>query len=209
MCTSTAISAGQAVANVNLAALDAKKRSEIRESSEALETMKQKVSFQTLVYELERIYTYLAVELGNPAVKGYVPLQDRLNVAEFGLLETQIESFHRELDDNGHIDSDVLAVVMEQLTDFKRRLGIDYYVTGLTYDREAIERWSRDLLRKTKSGLMFYVKGTKLLWNDVVYCSSLIGKAATGYTLKPREVRNIRYVSCTPTISLLSSCDTD
>lgn len=40
------------------------------------------MSFQSLVYDLERIYTYLSAELGNPANKGYIPLQDRLNVAE-------------------------------------------------------------------------------------------------------------------------------
>lgn len=184
--------AGQPVANVNLASLRPQQRSQIRESAEALDMMKQKVAFQNLVYEMERIYAYLCTELGNPASKGYIPLQDRLNVAEFGLLETQIESFHRELDLKGHIDVDILAVVTDSMTDFKRRLGIDYYVTGLSYDPEAIQVWLNDLLRKTKNGLMFYVKGTRLFWSDLVYCSSLIGRAVQGYTLKPREVRNIR-----------------
>merc|ERR1712176_240313 len=35
-------------------------------------------------------------------------------------------------------------------------------------------------------------KGTRLFWNDLVYCISLIGRAAQGVTLKPREVRTIR-----------------
>merc|ERR1712176_128803 len=35
-------------------------------------------------------------------------------------------------------------------------------------------------------------KGTRLFWNDLVYCISLILRAAGGYTLKPREVRNLR-----------------
>jgi hypothetical protein len=156
--------------------------------------MEQQVSYQSLVYELERIYTYLATELGNPAAKGYVPLQDRLNVAEYGLLEGQVESCSRELNAKGVLDADILAVIAEQMTDFKRRLGIDYYVTGLTYDREAIQTWLNDLLQQTKSGLMFYVKGCRLFWNDLLYCSSLIARAAQGYTLKPREVRTIRYV---------------
>ena len=78
------------------------------------------------------------------------------------------------------------------MTDFKRRLGIDYYVTGVMYDREAIQAWLTDILRKTKNGLLFYVKGTRLFWNDLVYCSSLIARAAQGYTLKPREVRTLR-----------------
>lgn len=186
------IRAGQAVANVNLASLKPDLRAEIRSSAAALEKLEQQVSFQTLVYELERIYTYLATELGNPAAKGYVPLQDRLNVAEYGLLESQIEGCSRDLETKGAIDEDILAVIAEQMTDFKRRLGIDYYVSGLSYDKEAIKAWLADVLEQTKSGLAFYVKGCRLLWNDVLYSLSLIARAAQGYTLKPREVRNLR-----------------
>jgi len=186
------ISAGQAVANVNLASLKPALRNEIRLSAEALKKKEQQVSFQTLNYEQERIYTYLATELGNPAAKGYVPLQDRLNVAEYGLLESQIEGCSRDLESRGAVDEDILAVIAEQMTDFKRRLGIDYYVSGLTYDKEAIQTWLADALEQTKSGLGFYVKGCRLFWNDLLYCTSLIARAAQGYTLKPREVRNLR-----------------
>jgi hypothetical protein len=188
------LNAGQAVANVRLASLDPVLRNEIRRSAEALIIMEQQVSYQNLVYELERIYTYLAMELGNPTTKGYIPLQDRLNVAEYGLLESQIENCSKELNSKGVVDADILAVIAEQMTDFKRRLGIDYYVTGLTYDREAIGRWLNDLYIQSMNGVMFYVKGTRLFWNDVLYCASLIGRAVQGDTLKPREVRMIRYV---------------
>lgn len=191
---SSGILEGQAVANVRLASLDPELRSKIRLSAESLHTMEQQVSYQSLVYDLERIYTYLATELGNPSSKGYVPLQDRLNVAEYGLLEGQVENCSRELNEKGSLDADILAVIAEQMTDFKRRLGIDYYVTGLTFDREAIQIWLMDILRQAQNGLMFYVKGCKLFWNDLVYCSSLIARAAQGYTLKPREVRTLRYV---------------
>lgn len=191
---SSGILEGQAVANVRLASLDPELRTKIRLSAEALHTLEQQVSYQNLVYELERIYTYFATELGNPSAKGYVPLQDRLNVAEYGLLEGQVENCSRELNAKGSLDADILAVITEQMMDFKRRLGIDYYVTGLTYDREAILAWLSDIIGKTKSGLMFYVKGCQLFWDDIVYCSTLIARAAQGYTLKPREVRMIRYV---------------
>jgi len=180
------------VANVNLASLDPALRSEIRSSAEALEEKEELVSCQILIYELERIFTYLEAELGNTVSKGYIPLQDRLNVAEFGLLESQIESFEKQLEAGEYVDPDVLAVVLDQVTDFKRRLGIDYYVTGLTFDREAIQRFLADLLEKTKSGLLFYVKGVELLWNDVIYSLRLIGRALQGYTLQPREVRTLR-----------------
>lgn len=190
----SAISQGQATANVKLAALEPQLRNRIQASAVALDNIKVRVSYQTLLYELERIYTYLVGELGNPAMNGYIPLQDRLNVAEFGLLESQVDSFNRQFDENESVDEDVLAVVFEQLTDFKRRLGIDYYVAGLSFDREAIGRWLGELWVKTKKGLTFYVKGVRLLWNDLVFCLRLINRAAQGYTLKPREVRTLRYV---------------
>lgn len=186
------LKAGQAVANVKLASLDPVLRSKIRLSAEALIILEQQVSHQNLVYELERIYTYLVTELENPTTKGYIPLQDRLNVAEYGLLESQIESCSKELNSKGVLDADILAVIAEQMTDFKRRLGIDYYVAGLTYDREAIVRWLNDLYISSITGVLFYIKGTRLFWSDVVYCFSLISRAAQGVTLKPREVRFIR-----------------
>lgn len=167
-------------------------RNEIRQSAEGLQVLEQRISYQNLVYELERIYTYLRTELENPTTKGYIPLQDRLNVAEYGLLESQVESCSRDLNAKGEIDADILAVIAEQMIDFKRRLGIDYYVAGLTYDREAISRWLNDLYESSKVGIMFYVKGTRLFWNDLLYCASLIGRAVQGVTLKPREVRTIR-----------------
>lgn len=215
----SAIAQGQATANIKLASLEPQLRSQIQESAALLDLLKLKVSFQTLVYEMERIFTYLLGELGNPAMKGYIPLQDRLNVAEFGLLESQMESFRIQFmnDSEGDtasddpqqqqpiaVDEDVLAVVLEQLTDFKRRLGIDYYVTGLSLDREAIARWLSELWMKTKSGLAFYVKGVQLFWNDIVFCLRLVNRAAQGYTLKPREVRTIRCVQVSVLCSSLT-----
>mmetsp|Transcript_46934 Transcript_46934/g.69458 ORF Transcript_46934/g.69458 Transcript_46934/m.69458 type:complete len:697 (+) Transcript_46934:227-2317(+) len=186
------IKEGATVATVNFATLDPQLRTSIRESTLALTKQKEKVSFQTLLYEQERIFVYLDSELGNTATKGPIPLQDRLNVAEFGLLESQIDNFSLLLSQNESIDADVLSVVVDQMTDFKRRLGIDYYVTGITFDWEGIQRWLNDLWEQVKTGGGFYVKGVQLFWNDVVFCLSLISRAAQGYTLKPREVRTLR-----------------
>jgi hypothetical protein len=188
----SALYAGQAVANVQLAALAPELRNEIRFSVAALELQKEKVTFQKLIYELERIYTYLLGELVNPALKGYIPLQDRLNVAEFGLLAVQIDNFNRQFETDENLDADLLLVVMDQVTDFKRRLGIDYYVTGMSFDSEAIKRWSGELLETTKKGIAFCVKGIQLLANDIAYCFRLVNRAAQGYTLKAREVRTLR-----------------
>lgn len=189
----SAISAGQAVANINLATLKPELRRKIDDSSNALEQKREEVMYQQLIYELERIFTYLSTELSNSSVKGYIPLQDRLNIAEFGLLESQINSLRKE-DSGSLVDRDVLAVVSDQVTDFKRRLGIDYYVVGLTFDMEAIQTYLNELFSKIKSVVLFIVKGCKLLWNDLIFAFTLILRAAGGYTLKPREVRNLRCV---------------
>mmetsp|Transcript_10198 Transcript_10198/g.12609 ORF Transcript_10198/g.12609 Transcript_10198/m.12609 type:complete len:738 (+) Transcript_10198:233-2446(+) len=195
----SAISPGSTIANINLASLSPKLRFEIRSSESALNTKKEALTLFTINYELERIFTYLEGEMGNTQTKGYIPLQDRLNVAEFGLLESQITALNEQLlrgdggvDKSNNIDPDVLAVVQEQVTDFKRRLGIDYYVTGLTFDAEAIKKYSTELWQKCKTGVGFYVKGCKLLWNDCVFTTKLIGRAVQGYTLKPREVNTVR-----------------
>ncbi len=188
----SAVSAGSAVAAVNLATLAPELRSKIRSSSDELEKKKDEVTYHTISYEIERIYTYLDGELGNTSANGYIPLQDRLNVAEFGLLESQFVSLEDQIKEGEIVDADVLAVLSDQTVDFKRRLGIDYYVTGLTFDQEAIKRFTSDLLEKSKTGLAFYGKGVQLLWNDCVFSLSLIGKALVGYTLKPREVRTVR-----------------
>ena len=191
----SAVSEGSAVANINLATIDPSLRAQIRISDDTLKTKELEVTIQSLNYELERIFTYLEGEMGNTFAKGYIPLNDRLAVAEFGLLESQIDAINNQLKQNDStIDEDVLAVVKDQMIDFKRRLGIDYYVTGVSLDGEAVQRFISDLVNKGKEGAAFYVKGCQLLWNDAVFCTYLFGRAVQGYTLKPREVRTLRYV---------------
>lgn len=189
---SSAVEAGSAVANVNFATIDPSIRFRIRASAATLELKQYEVSIQTLNYELERIYTYLNTDLGNTSAKGYIPLSDRLNVAEFGLLESQIENLNRQIAEGDDVDSEVVSVLLDQTNDFKRRLGIDYSITGLTFDKEGFEIFWSECVQSASEGLAFYGKGLQLLVNDIAFSSSLIGKALTGYTLKPREVRTLR-----------------
>lgn len=178
---------------VNMASVAAPLRAQIKSSTALLEQKRDAVTFATVNFELERIFTYLEAELGNTFSKGYIPLQDRLAVAEFGLLESQIAALNQQHLSETQLDRDVLQVLMEQINDFKRRLGIDYYVNvNPTWDGETLKRWSSDLIEKSKEGLGFYVKGCKLLWNDVVFCFWLLNRAIQGYTLKPREVKTLR-----------------
>jgi hypothetical protein len=117
-------------------------------------------------------------------------LNDRLAVAEFGLLESQMSSINGL--DIGSLDEDVLQVLVDQVIDFKRRLGIDYYVQGVNLNLDSIRTWFNELGETAKEGIAFYGKGLRLLYNDIKYAFSLFSKAITGYTLKPREVRTLR-----------------
>jgi len=189
---SSAVEAGSVAASVNFATIDPSIRFMIRSSAATLERKRYEVSISTVNYELERIYTYLNTDLGNTSAKGYIPLSDRLNVAEFGLLESQIENLNRQIAEGDDVDSEVVSVLLDQTNDFKRRLGIDYAISGFTFDREGFEILKTDIIENCREGLAFYLKGVQLLGNDIVFSSSLIGKALTGYTLKPREVRTLR-----------------
>ena len=117
-------------------------------------------------------------------------MNDRLAVAEFGLLESQMSSINGL--DIGSLDEDVLQVLVDQVIDFKRRLGIDYYVQGVNLNLDSIRTWFNELGETAKEGIAFYGKGLRLLYNDIKYAFSLFSKAITGYTLKPREVRTLR-----------------
>jgi len=142
--------------------------------------------------------------MAGPSARGYIPLQDRLAVAEFGLLESQVNALSPLFNENGpawegeegrlaeHVDVDVLPVIIEQVADLKRRLGIDFQIQGVTFDADALRMWAGGALEKSVEGVAFYGKGCQLLWNDVKFSASLLSRALNGYTLKPREVRNLR-----------------
>jgi len=95
------------------------------------------------------------ISSSNSAISG----PDRLAVAEFGLLESQSKSLNEVEVEN--LDEDVLKVMLDLVVDFKRRLGIDYYVSKEEFkvDLDTIRRWLSELLTSTKKGLGFYGKG--------------------------------------------------
>ena len=47
-------------------------------------------------------------------MNGYIPLQNRLNVAELGLLEFHLGCFNRQLVESESVDEDVLAAFFEE-----------------------------------------------------------------------------------------------
>ncbi|GMH50793.1 hypothetical protein TL16_g00870 [Triparma laevis f. inornata] len=177
------------VGRVELSRLPLDKRNEILKFGEKLKIEKDKLSVKKINYELERIYVYLNSEV-EASVTGVIPLNDRLAVAEFGLLESQMININSV--DVDILDADVLKVVVDQVVDFKRRLGIDYYVQGINFNVDTIKVWFNEVVETGRDGLFFYWKGVKLLVSDLRYSFNLITKAVTGVVLKPREVRTLR-----------------
>jgi LETM1-like protein len=78
----------------------------------------------------------------------------------------------------------------------KARLGLDAGVGGVgsmgAMDWGSLGVVVSEGVSKIKVGLSFYGEGTKLLMADVQYASTLLAKAISGSTLKPREVNTVR-----------------
>ena len=178
------------VGKVDMSRLSASARSSILASEARLARSRQILDLTGIAFDMERIYSFLTQEI--EGATGSIPLNDRLAVAEFGLLESQVGSLALGSEPDGEVDGDVLRVLCDQVTDFKRRLGIDYYVQGISINPESIKKWLEDLTETSKNGLVFYGKGCKLLYNDCVYSLTLLSKALQGVTLKSREVRTLR-----------------
>ena len=75
-------------------------------------------------------------------------------MAEFGLLESQIETLNNQIESGEDVDSDVLSVVLDQMSDFKRRLGIVYSVDGFKVDWEGVKIRLNNLSFQTKKGFV-------------------------------------------------------
>ena len=94
------------------------------------------------------------------------------------------------------IDDDELGLIEGEATDLKARLGLDAGVGGVgsmgAMDWGSLGVVVSEGVSKIKVGLSFYGEGTKLLLADVQYASTLLAKAISGSTLKPREVNTVR-----------------
>ena len=106
------------VGRVDMSRLSEEERQEILSVGEKLRVKKDALSVNKINYELERIFVFLTGEIEASAA-GVIPLNDRLAVAEFGLLESQMQNINAV--DVDFLDADVLRVVVDQVVDFKRR----------------------------------------------------------------------------------------
>lgn len=85
---------------------------------------------------------------------------------------------------------DQLAVLAVDIPDLKQRLGILEEASIPLAQRLSLT--AQESRAKLSQGISFYWRGLRLLGGDVSYSFRLFWAAATGTTLKPREVQALR-----------------
>jgi len=187
-------------------------REQLRDCDQVVSECQGRAVLARIEWLLERAASVLEADLERTSVAEWDTTggQLKLLVAEFTLLERQ-EVAYRQLflqDSEGGagpaqhdataaavLDTEELRFLEGDVVEFVDRLGLEV-------DTEADQDFSAALQRvagqagrtieKVKTGLSFYVDGTKLLWQDLQYAAGLISKAALdNYTLRPREVSTL------------------
>eukprot|EP00668_Euglena_longa_P017204 GGOE01021567.1.p1 GENE.GGOE01021567.1~~GGOE01021567.1.p1 ORF type:complete len:640 (-),score=149.32 GGOE01021567.1:278-2023(-) len=184
-------------------------RLEMRGAAHAALELRRKLAIQKLDLDMERICLYLEQEIEQSSS----PQEQRMLVAEFGLLDKQLQMLLTILgawespgmpDD---IDQSELDVLEKEISELKVRLGLDIQGTTIDWGKGLRDFWEENAA-KFREGVAFCIKGTRMLFGDVTYALRLFKRTTEGYTLKPREVRTIRrtvkdVLTLIPTLILL------
>lgn len=163
---------------------------EIREMDDNVSQVRRTLAVRVLQLEMETIYSYLAQEVeANDEF-----MQQRLMIREFGELDKKLVTLSLFVDQNETllIDDNELGDLAGDIQYLKSRLGLDDPVYTAQLDWPQVRTISFTLLKRTRQGLEFYVRGIRLFGGDLIYALRLIRRAATGRTLMSREVRTIR-----------------
>jgi len=89
------------------------------------------------------------------------------------------------------VDEAELGFLYATVSDLKSRLGLDTQLIP-KFDWGSLGVVTTENLNKIKMGLSFFGEGTSCLVSDVQYAYLMLEKAASGKTLKPREVNAVR-----------------
>lgn len=168
-------------------------RLEMRAAAQTVIELRRKLAVQRLDLDMERICLYLEQEIDQSS-----SLQEqKMLVAEFGLLDKQLQALLTILEDwegpniSDDIDESELEVLEKEISDLKVRLGFDMQGTAIDWGKSMRNIWEESAV-KLREGVAFYIKGTKMLFSDILYALWLFRRTMEGYNLKPREVRTIR-----------------
>ena len=160
---------------------------ELRQLDVRAKDMAKKIKLFRMDLDMERICVYLQQELES----SLEPTEQKLFVAEAALLDKQVESLYNMQENAALIDDDELNLVFNEVTDLKYRLGLES-TSLVQIDWGSFGSLLTETGSKVQMGLSFYGEGTRMLVSDVQYAWALLVKAATGTTLKPREVNVVR-----------------
>ncbi|KAK4537554.1 hypothetical protein CDCA_CDCA13G3579 [Cyanidium caldarium] len=176
---------------------------ELRALDDRVNALRRQISVRLLEGEMERIKLTLEAELEAATV--LAPLatfndqEELLLIAEYGLFGKRLAEMQVLVDvgEAALIDDEALAALASDIQDLKARLGMgedDAYMNlgAMVLDWRRVHQYTAELARKTREGGEFYWRGVRLLGGDLAYTARLIQRAASGYTLTPREVRTIR-----------------
>eukprot|EP00871_Galdieria_phlegrea_P001910 jgi/Galph1/271/GphlegSOOS_G5065.1 len=163
------------------------KLKEIRNLDEKVDNLRKSLAIKVLQVELERVYMFLCqeVELSDDFA------EQKILVAAYEGADSQLERLSVLADSNVAlvVSDDELGTLASGVEDIRSRLGLetDAYISGWDWNR--LQTYFGDIWKKSKEGLEFYTRGTKLLGGDIMYATK---RAVSGYTLSPREVRTLR-----------------
>eukprot|EP00669_Euglena_mutabilis_P010201 TRINITY_DN4971_c0_g1_i1.p4 TRINITY_DN4971_c0_g1~~TRINITY_DN4971_c0_g1_i1.p4 ORF type:complete len:235 (-),score=130.20 TRINITY_DN4971_c0_g1_i1:223-927(-) len=165
----------------------------MRALAQSVLELRRKLAVQRLDMDMERICLYLEQEIEASTSSQ----EQRMLVAEFGLLDRQLQTLLAILGDwespeaVDDVDESELQVLEKEIGDLKVRLGFDMAGTSIDWGK-SVQDFVRENSDKFREGVAFYIKGTKLLFSDLLYALWLFKRTLEGYNLKPREVRTIR-----------------
>ncbi|KAL2623552.1 hypothetical protein R1flu_003757 [Riccia fluitans] len=166
--------------------------SEIRTMDDEVNELRKILAVRTLQLEMQLIYIYLEEDVLQVTDDIRSDEDESLLVAEFGLLDAELASLRTAVDRNEAIliQDEELEDLAADIPDLKNRLGI-VEEASIPLGQRMQMSLSEGLV-KVKDGAGFYWRGLRLLGGDLVYSGRLFWAAATGTTLKPREVQTLR-----------------
>ncbi|PRW56758.1 LETM1 and EF-hand domain-containing anon- mitochondrial [Chlorella sorokiniana] len=186
----------------------ARMASELRDMDNDIAALSKALAVRTLQLEMEYIYGALEDEARDVVgdSKGsdlQLALSRRgsseevaLLAAEFRQLDEQLVAMAAAVDTNDalFIDDAELAKLATDIPDLRIRLGIgDTEVFGgQGFSLAIVQLRVRESVTKVVDGVLFGVRGVKLLFQDIGSAGKLFWRAVRGGTLKPREVQALR-----------------
>ncbi|KAI3427991.1 hypothetical protein D9Q98_006379 [Chlorella vulgaris] len=185
--------------------------SELRDMDNAIAALSKALAVRTLQLEMEYVCGALEDEARDVVGDSKVTSENELKlalgrrgssdevallVAEFRLLDEQLLGMAAsvEAEEALFVDDSELARLATDIPDLRMRLGIgETEVFGGTgFSLVKVQLQIREGVVKVVDGVLFGVRGVKLLFADIGSAGKLFWRAVRGGTLKPREVQALR-----------------